>query len=332
MRRIDGYATLPHYLEHCAAVWRALPTGRRGTFYVPAGHEHHARALGIAPKIAPRPPIASTPVLVAGWTDLQHTPGRPAVLIEHGAGQHYLDTRHRAHPGGPQRGRVGLYLCPNRDVADRNLAAYPEATAAVVGAPHLDHWHARPVPDRAGGPVVISWHFDSAVAPEARSAWPHYGPAALEQLRTHLGGRLHGHGHPRILDRLRPIYQQHDIPVIDRFTDVLHRAALYVCDNSSTMYEAASIGIPVVALNAPWYRRDIDHGLRFWSHVPGPQVDDPDQLTTVIDQVLDDPTAALACARPAVARAYIACDGRSAHRAAGAVGEWLDRPPSGASG
>lgn len=338
MTRIDGYATLPHYLDHCAAVWRALPATTRGHFYTTPQLAPRARALGVVPEIRRQPPVCALPVLVAGWQDYQHTYGRPVALIEHGAGQAYQGVIHRAHPGGPQRGRVGLYLCPNQDVADRNLAAYPNAVAAVVGPSHLDRWHATntnggdstadvALPKRSS--IVVSWHFDSAVAPEARSAWPHYGPSALEQLRDRLGGRLRGHAHPRMLEHLRPIYAHLGIPIIETFDEVLDTAALYICDNSSTLFEAASCGIPVAALNAPWYRRDVHHGLRFWDHVPGPQVDHPEQLVDVVDHVLADPQAAVRSARPAVAVAYIACDGRSAHRASCAVGEWLVKPSTG---
>ncbi len=328
MRRIDAFATLPHYLTHVAAVWTALPASRRGHLFVPPQLAESARQAGCVPTVARRPPVDGKPILVAGWQDYRETYGRPVALLEHGAGQHYVGTCHRAHPGGPQRGRVGLYLCPNQDVAARNLATYPAATAAVVGAPHLDRWH------RAGhrapdGPVVISWHFDSMVAPEARSAWPHYGPTALEQLRALLGGRLHGHAHPRVLDRFRATYRTLDIPLIETFDQVLDTAALYLVDNSSTGYEAASAGIPVICLNAPWYRRDVEHGLRFWTNPPGPQIDGPHELTQAVTAALEDPAALVRSARPAVAVAYISCDGRSAHRASCAVGEWLDQPPSG---
>jgi hypothetical protein len=48
------------------------------------------------------------------------------------------------------------------------------------------------------------------------------------------------------------------------------------------MWEAAALGIPVVVVNASWYRRDIDHGLRFWEYSDiGPNVDHPADLAEV---------------------------------------------------
>ena len=53
-------------------------------------------------------------------------------------------------------------------------------------------------------------------------------------------------------------YEAHGIEYVPDFDDVLRRADVYACDNSSTLYEFASTGRPVVVLNAPWYR---------WKHI-----------------------------------------------------------------
>lgn len=333
---IDAWAERDtHYLDHIAAVWRALPDDVRGTLWVGPKLQSHAARLQLEVRVARRPPPTGVPILLAGWpAHGWRAPGRPIALIEHGVGQPYLDVDHCAHPGGRRRDRISLYLCPNQAVADRNQAAYPDATAAVVGAPHLDRWHrtsARRQTCNADGVIVVSWHFAAAVCPEAGTAWPHYGPAALDQLHAEFGDRLRGHAHPRLLPVIRHFYDQAAIEVLDWFPDVLDQAALYACDNSSTLFEAASVGIPCVVMNAPWYRRNVHHGLRFWSHIPGPQVDDTDQLVATIRAVLADPGLALPSGQAAAAEGYVATDGHAADRAATAVTAWLSTRPEGPS-
>lgn len=328
---IDAWAEKDtHYLDHLAAVWRALPVDVRGTLWAGPQLRAHACRLGLEVRVVRQPPATKVPILLAGWPAKGwRAPGRPIALIEHGVGQPYLDVDHCAHPGGRNRDRIGLYLCPSQAVAHRNLAAYPSAHAVAVGAPHLDRWHRAPAARSADGPIVVSWHFAAAVCPEAGTAWPHYGPAALEQLAARFGDRLRGHAHPRLLPQIRHFYDQAGIDVIDWFPDVLDQAAVYACDNSSSMFEAASIGIPVVAMNAPWYRRHVHHGLRFWSHVPGPMVDDIDQLAATIEAVLADPGLARPSGEAAAAEGYVAMDGHAADRAAQAVIAWLTHRPEG---
>jgi CDP-glycerol glycerophosphotransferase (TagB/SpsB family) len=127
-----------------------------------------------------------------------------------------------------------------------------------------------------------------------------------------------GHGHPRIWPVLEPQYRRFGIEPVAEFDDVMARAAVYVCDNSSTIYEFASTDRPVVVLNAPWYRREVEHGLRFWSLIPGEQVAGPEELPRAIDRALaEDPYAERR--REVVAEVYAYTDGKAAARAADAI-------------
>ena len=102
---------------------------------------------------------------------------------------------------------------------------------------------------------------------------------------------------------------------------MLDRADLLVGDNTSALYEFASTGRPVVVMNAPQYRRDVHHGLRFWDYPPGLQVDRPEQLADTIARALSDPEPARAVRAAAVAETYAYTDGRAAERAVAAIDE-----------
>ena len=100
---------------------------------------------------------------------------------------------------------------------------------------------------------------------------------------------------------------------------VLRTGNLLIADNTSAMFEAAALGMPVLALNRPEYRRNIEHGLRFWSHVPGLQCDEPEQLAAYAMTALLDLPAAQELRARAVAHAYAHVDGKAAEHAARAI-------------
>lgn len=170
--------------------------------------------------------------------------------------------------------------------------------------------------------VAVSFHWDCRICPEASTAWPHYNaalPELVADLRAH-GIRLLGHGHPRIYARLADRWRDLGVELAPEFDQVLAEADLYVCDNSSTLYEFAATGRPVLLLNAPWYRRDVEHGLRFWQHADvGLQVDEPGELAAMVRLALADPEPVRVMRAEHVAAVYPHADGRAAERAADAM-------------
>jgi hypothetical protein len=224
--------------------------------------------------------------------------------------------RHTSYAGGPGRERVGLFVCQSARVAAINEHFWPGRRYIIAGVPYLDDRH-RNRRGRTGRTAVVAFHWDATWATETRWAWPHFrdGLAAAFD-----GWDLYGHAHPRAADTLSRWFESVGIRWIDTFDRVLDVADLFVVDNSSTLYEAASVGIPVVALNAPWYRRELELGLRFWSRVPGPQADDVTQIPAAIAAAL---TPQWQARREQVVDDVYACrDGSAAATAVAGIVEW----------
>jgi hypothetical protein len=241
---------------------------------------------------------------------------RPAIFVEHGAGQTYSDSN-PGYSGGDHRENVELFICPNETVAARNQARYPQAKVAVVGCPKLDAWAGR---RRTGDTVAVTFHWPCSVAPEAGSAWDHYY-GALSALVSRFGQVL-GHGHPRWIDALTGPYTAARVTPVRELEEVFERASVLVVDNSSAGWEAMAVGIPVVWLNSPSYRRDVEHGLRFWTWADsGVQVNRPEDLVAGIETALADPPQIRQRRAEAVAHVFGDIDGKAAHRAALAIEE-----------
>ncbi len=191
------------------------------------------------------------------------------MFVEHGAGQTY-NVSHPSYAGGPGRDGVRLFLCPNQQVADANSRVYA-APAVPVGSPRLE-WLAGL--RGSGGRICVTWHWNCDLVPETRSAFPRYRKALPE-----LAGAV-GHAHPRIWGACQPAYKQAGIYPVQHWSDVVAEGVgVLVADNTSVMWEAAALNIPVAIVNLNTYRRDVHHGLRFWEYADiGPHIDHPDEL------------------------------------------------------
>lgn len=333
INKVDFFVWARHYHDHAAPIWNKLPDNIKGNYHI-STHLHNISDYNLSEFINENIIIHSSidtaikelrrkkGVLVVFGLDKKmfSAINRPFILVSHGVGQ----TIEEDNKYIPYHKKCLLYILPNKIVENVYKRNYPHVKTAVVGCPKLDYWHTHPGEPKAEKPVVaISFHFENSVAPEMRSAWPYFKPA-LKNLALQKKWRVLGHGHPGIIDELTPYYQKLGIEVVRDFTEVMKRANLYICDNSSTLYEFASTNRPVVVLNAPWYRRDIERGIRFWEHADvGVNCDNPDDLLAKIEEALIDPPEQKRLREKAVKAVYAVTDGTASQRAVKAIIDFL---------
>lgn len=349
---IDVYASQPNYWRHLEPI--VLELRRRG-HEVRVYASRPGKSWG-PPLTKPR--IRGSVVVTASWVDSRAVRPHRVVYVEHGAGQSYVGISAGGYAGAELLGHVVLFLAPSDRVAGAWRSSYPQAAVETVGSPALDQ-HLRGMfisardlelgattseclssaveprgrtptavparaevargPRAAGAPplVALTAHWPCSVCPETLPAMPRFTAAIAELPRDTI--RLLGHAHPR--DERRAARQWRGLGIeFEPDPDVvLARADLLVADNTSLLYEAAAVDTPVLVLNAPTYRRDVEHGLRFWSHVPGIQIDYPEFLWPGIVAALDDPPEARELRARAAGYAYAHLDGHASVRAADAI-------------
>lgn len=340
---LDAIASERHFLDHLAPIWAVLPHSARGRFLVDPSLVDRAAAKGIdaepfdmerVRKTPQRPPNRNGhPALVASIGDIKI--GRrldygPFAFLEHGAGQAY-DRGPRANPsyaGGPDREDNELFLVPSEYCARLWREAYPNARVEIVGCPKLDELPAR----EGGGPPVVAlsfhWPAPLGVSGYAGTALGDFLPA-LPDLAKRFS--VIGHAHPKAdwPQRMKRTYERAGIPFVADFEDVCRQADVFVADNTSTLFEFAATGRPVVLMNATtWAKaRGKDPnppGLRFWDAAPvGINVDRWQDLGDAIEEALADAPVRRAAREAALAFVYGVRSG-GAVLAARAVMEWLE--------
>jgi hypothetical protein len=285
-KTIDFYTSEHYYADHFWMVWNALPKQHRGWFIVKNDFiEQYLIGKGVPSEdiLVGKPRHHLT--LVSSWGDYKHTTS-DCVYLDHGIGFSFSNN-HPSYLGSKGKDRVVKFLLQHDHAVAKNQPVYPRTPHVVVGTPKMDSVPSRGVTGRV---VAISFHWDAKVAPETLSAFRHY-KRHLPRLAKEEDFTLIGHAHPRPgwQDQVKKILEPEGVKFYENFDDILELADVYVVDNSSTMMEFAAAGRPVVALNAPWYRKHVNHGLRFWDYIPGPQVDEGRFLAPTIRHVLDDP-------------------------------------------
>jgi len=324
---IDVHARERHFVDHLAPVWRAIPEALRGDFMVPRELSWRLEELGI-PRA--KPGAGDRPTLIASYGDLKavRALGRERIaLLQHGIGQSYGAAIGKSkdgpsYSGGRDNHDVSLFLCPNEHSASRWRTAYPGARVEIVGCPKLDDLPRKP--ERSTPPVVaFTFHWDAHVVNETRSGFLQFRPAIVAAKRR---WTILGHGHPRLLeDRLAGaarFYARNGIEATASFEEVCRRADVLVFDNTSSGYEFAATGRPVVVLDAIPYRRQIRHGLRFWEAADvGVRVDRRVKVIDAIEEALRDSPARQRAREEALSIVYGYRTG-AGRRAADVVLDW----------
>lgn len=316
--------SLPHFADWICPIWKELPADIKDGFYARGRAIERARELGVEVDGQGQARQKEL-VLTASYEDHRRAGNARTILINHGCGQQYLTgdgVNHPSYTGGRDRDRVVLHICPSERDAEACRATGAPAVAA--GPVKMDDWYngvkQRPSNDR---PIIaISFHADVFVVPETRSAFSHYRQALIDLAKIpDLPFDLLGHGHPRWGEYMAKFWKRLGVPFARHFDEVLERADCYVIDNSSTLFEFASTDRPVMVLDAPWYRVNVNHGLRFWEFADvGVRIQEASQLEEGIRRALRDDTELQDCRTEVVSRIYSGLtDGKATERAVEAI-------------
>lgn len=273
MRKIQFLATEPHFVDHLLPVYNALPDDVKGEFCL------HPKNL--------TPGMITAVASWGSYTVAQRRTAGPIIFFEHGAGFTY-ENNHPSYAGGPGRDKTILFCNVNEYAQEKNSKAYPQIKNVIVGSPKLDSLLNIEKSIENKPKVAFSWHWDCKVTPETRTAFPHYRTQLKNIIRKNNAiWEPLGHSHPRGWPTMRQYYRRNSWEIVENFDEILRRADIYVCDTSSTIYEFVAVtNRPVVVLNAPYYRKEVNHGLRFWENIPGLQVENPLKLSHAINEAL----------------------------------------------
>lgn len=287
---VDFLATEIQYLHHLLPVAREMKESR---VLIPreliSGNVPRAEAFlgkgGLVSKLRER----TGPVVVCSYKDflLTDQSDRSVIFMEHGSGQSY-SSDHTSYVGGKGRKRAAAILSPGEISQVKNSQAYLGKICLAPGSPRLDDL-LRIAERESGDCVAISFHWDCTVCPETRSGFQYYKSILPFLAKKY---RLLVHSHPRISTEVRAFCIQNGLEYEESFEEVIRRSQIYICDNSSTIFEWAALGRPVLLLNCPYYRKFVRHGLRFWDFDgPAMSVERPEAIEGAVDHILQNKTS-----------------------------------------
>jgi len=317
--KINFFTRSSHYMDHMAPIWPYIPERMKGQWVIAAkdieaAHKNQIpeRDLHIVRGQRYRDgiPIEDNGLmLVSAAGDMtiakKHCPGSTHLaMMEHGVGLVFPNNAAYAGNIGSRR-FANLFLAPNSKIQALTARKFPQTPNIIIGTPKMQllrDFRKNSSRDRAKEvTVAIGFHWDgNTICPEAGNCFDYYREW-LPMLNAKW--KLIGHCHPREVNTIVPYYESMGIEYVADFEDVVRRADVYVNDCSPTMYEAAALGIPVVILNKPEFRREVDFGIRFWDYTDiGPHVNHPEELMIAIEAQLQEASASYYYAKMAKVR------------------------------
>lgn len=318
---ISFLATEKHYLEHLIPTYLALPVEYQGSFYVntkqlcqlafnsgvPSENicyfdmkRKNPSMLGDFEIILPlQLPSGPETIFVSAMkdADLIHIldPYKEVILCEHGSGQTF-NTLHSSYAGGLGRGWLALCIVPGVVPYNKQIVNYPGVPCVMTGCPKLDALADYVKPDKilqmSNLVVGISNHFADGICSEAGSSFLYFWNQVADLVRSNPKTRFIGHYHPRIvgIEQEKWVELRKSCPNLQltpEFNFVAREADLYIIDQSSTAFEFAALDKPVIFLNSPHFRKDVNHGMRFWEYADmGVQCDITDSLAEKMVEAL----------------------------------------------
>ena len=281
-------ANWSHYIDHVEHVYKSLKMKKR--LLIPKKLENYAIEKGltnlmVCDKNNLRKKIKIfknlDPVLLVlsySWVNVLNKAKLDTIFLEHGAGQTYITDNISWNRGECQY--IKLALVPNGHCAKAFEKSNIEAQ--IIGCPKIrDDYE---FSENEKPLVVFSWHWECKVLPETLGSFDYWKDEILN-LKDKFNIAIHAH--PVMSRRVALWCKRNDLRFIKQFDDVVKEADLYCMDNSSTLFEFARIGKPVLVLNPPWFRRDVEHGLRFWelSNI-GVNCNDVSELEVCLEKAL----------------------------------------------
>lgn len=281
---INFYCSDAHYFDHIAPIWKRIPSEYKGTFFIEPQSFNKSKEYEIEVSIE-KPKNGFT--LIAGYKDYCVLKNNKIIYMEHGIG-HTYGFQHPAYAGEKGKDKVVLFLNQHFLTHQKNIKTYPKISNFIIGTPKMDQYPI--VSSIKEKPLVcISFHWnDNKNIPEMKNSFNYY-KKIIPILKDREEFDLVFHGHPKDEKVWEDYCKKNNIKKIKYLDEVLKEADIYICDNSSSMYEFAALNKPVIVLNNPEYRKSVAGHIRFWEYIPGLEVNEPEELLPSIIRTIKNP-------------------------------------------